>query len=168
MRFKSFSLRTLLVMVSVSCVTLGWVVANSNASRNEQRVVDQLELKSGGVAIIDSSTGSLCGTGLTGVARRTPIGVFNRLGAKFSPRIFERVTELDLYDRRYGNDALTIVKQFPDLERLGLRNTSIAPTAIAEFQQSNPRVAVEVSGSKIYDADDPFNSVQGDNPFEAP
>jgi len=167
MRFTKFGLRSLLLAVSIVGMALGWFVSNLSASRNEERLVAKLNLEHGGVAMIDSSTGLICGTGLTGVAERNPTCFPNRLGAFFWPHIFERVTVLDLRDERYGDDALDIADQLPHLKRLSLYNTSISVSRLSEFRKSNPSIAVDVSNvlNDNTDTDDPFNSIDDGNPF---
>lgn len=154
-------------MVSIVVVTLGWFLANSNASRNEDGIVARLNLSPGEVAIVDSSTGFMCGTGLTGVATKEPTNFLNRVGAIFSPRIFERVTELELHDWRYDDGILEIVEQLPYLDSVHLRNTSITQARIAEFRKLNPNVTVKCSIDtyETSDASDPFGSIDDDNPF---
>ena len=156
-----FRIPTLLAATFGLALVLAWFATNNVASQKEIRLVSQLSEKHGPVAMINSSTGLICGTGIYGYVRQESRGWLNRLGATISPKTFERVTKLEFNAVGFDDSSLNIVKQFPYIVILVINKSSITETGLASFQHSNPEINVMVNDpnfGKEPDPDDPFGS----------
>ena len=120
MRIKRFGLRTLLITTALIAAVVAWISSNMKLSQKEERIIKQLNFPHSQAVIIDSSTVQFCVSGCGCIASRTPPSLINQLGAYVSPRIFERVTEVELYGGRYDDNTLQIIGQLPYLKKLCL------------------------------------------------
>ncbi len=144
MKFR-FSLRTFLVAVTVFSVPFAWIIANVVESRQELNLVTQLELSRGRFELMDSSSYSICGVGLVGVANREPVSWLARVGSVCSPATFERVTDVWLHSEEYDDHSLEVVGRFPYLKTLMLFDTRVTRKGIDEFRDLHPAVSIRLS-----------------------
>ena len=136
-----------MVTVAVIAVVLGWLMSSLSLAKLEKRIALEINREYDGFRLTDSSTGLLCGTGLSGVARRNPTNPIDQLLSRIWPATFERVTEVGIWGQRYDNKTLETVQRFPNLCSLTINRTSITQTAVSEFRKKHPGVKIKYLAS---------------------
>ena len=117
-RWYQFSLRTLLILVTLSAVPLGWVGSKMAQARREQPAIEAIEGMGGYVAVEDGWLdkwigGTVYSVGLpnTQVSDLTPLAELNNL------------TRLDLYETQVSD--LSPLAELTNLEALDLAGTQV-------------------------------------------
>ena len=154
-RRLKFALRTLMVAILVVSVVLSWCAANRSALLVEERLLQELSAGNAQIMETDSSTQPHCSAGIDGYARRQPTSALSRMGRVFDPRLFERITELELNSPKFDDNSLLRIGEFPHLARVSGDNTLITSTGLTEFKNLHPNIDVTIT-IRTHDPDDPF------------
>ena len=144
---RQFSIRTLIILATAIALSFGWVVSNQRQSRLEDLAISQIQENYPGFMVIERSAPLYCGTGVSGIAERTPTNPLNRLLGLWWPQTFDRFTYVSMSGLRYDNKVLEIIDKLPHLQFVEFDQTSLNESDITNFRRQNPRVQVVVRPS---------------------
>ena len=159
---RRFTIRTLLVALTVIGLALSWVTTNQRRSRVEQRAIFEIKEKYNGFKVINRSTTLFCGTGLSGTAVRNPTNPVNRFFGQWWPETFDHVTEIHISGLRYDNSVMSILNRFTNLQSLSINRTSVDAAEIDSFRKSNPNIKLDVTEPtfRLTDKNDPSQMIE--------
>jgi hypothetical protein len=152
-------LSSLLIVIAIISVALGWYTVNARRYRAELSVIENLKVAPYGyVAVLHEDETLFCGTGVGGIARmrwhgpswlRTPLEWWGR-------PILYRTAELELWS--LAPDEIEQFARLRHLSRIEVYGASISEDCRARLRDMLPQVTIEVSfTAEAEDADDPFS-----------
>ncbi len=150
-RFTRYSIRSLLVLVTLMCVVLGWYAMNVRAYRAERAALARLEAMHGLIGIqIDGTRDPRlhpwCGTGVYGhgtMEQTSPFGVGRLLGSY--GEVFLRVKELELDEFKCGlySETINELTHFSYLSRLTIHGPKILEPDRQRIRAMLPNTRIE-------------------------
>lgn len=125
-RLSRYSIRSLLVLVTLACVVLGWYAMNVRAYRAERAALVWLEEVHGKIRVeIESSDDlryhpvpDIDAVGFAIMEPISPFGVHRLMGN--GGNAFSRVTEASFYARTFDFRLIKALQQFPHLSHVYL------------------------------------------------
>ena len=144
MKLRRFSIRTMIILLSVIAISLGWFTSNQRLSKFEAVTISEIQANYNGFRVINRSSPLFCGTGVSGIANRNPTNPINRVLGLWWPETFDRITHISIGGLRFDNDVLAIIDQLPHLQSVEFNQTSLHDSEISRSKRSNPRIDVQV------------------------
>ena len=163
-RWYQYSLRTLLVFVTLFAVACSWFAVKLRQARRQREAVAAIQRSSGSVMydyehIVDEDALAKSGSGIWLSERRGPEWLRNILGIDFfhnvtSASIFnddglDRLEDLPHLQTLYLRDAgitdqgIDKVKKLPRLEKLYLCDTEVTDTSVNDLQNAMPNLKIK-------------------------
>jgi Leucine Rich repeat len=135
-RWFSFSLRSLLIVVTILCVGLGWKM---HQVRNLRRAVAEVHRLGGDVNFRYE------------LDRAPPV---EPPGPKWLRRIlgddfFVEVNQIQIYTDQANDESLAIIASLPHIDSLIVRSNGITDKGLASFSQASGLEALELRSTKI-------------------
>jgi hypothetical protein len=140
-RFR-FGPRTLLALVTVLCLSLGFVV---HRAEKQRRAVQAIEAVGGTVWYEDDRN---FGT----LLRRWPVAKSNDRTDRFKRHFLHSVTEVDLRDTRSNDETLLQLASLTSIHHLTLDGTKITDDGVRSLRRLPELVFLSLSDTRITDA----------------
>lgn len=160
-RLTRFSMRTLLVLVTLQCVGLGWYVANRDQRQQEVAAVEALKvlMEDGGrIAELEEGEYLECGWGLSGVATvrlKGPEWLTRPLNSH-DLRPFHRVVKISL-TYLVDDRAIPHLAKLSSLETIYVRKGRFTDEGEALLRSTFPDAAITIEPEPELDPDSPVD-----------
>lgn len=146
-RLTRYSIRSLLVLVTLACIALGWYGANRNVRQREVAAIEELGklMRYAGIVTIEEGDNLRCGFGVTGVATVRPMRPY-WLTRRLNPGnagVFQRVVEFSSWERM-DDRAVPHLAQLKSLEQIDLSDSHLSEHGIAQLRELFPRAKIEL------------------------
>ncbi len=156
-RLTRYSIRSLLVLVTLTCLVLGWYAANVRAYRAERAVLVGIEQIHGTIEVEIDSMGdprghALPAMGVVGHATLEPISPFgvHRLLGNYR-NAFSRVTQLSLYIQTVDFRVFEMLQQFPYLSSVYVDGSHIPKADRERIARLLPNVTFDFYIMEVVD-----------------
>ncbi len=147
-RFFRYSLRTLMLVVTVFCVWLGWQVQKA---RNQQYVISIVVAENGLIAYQHGLIEYQGGTDrMRKLSKDGPPGS-TWLRRLIGNEYFFRVSRVEVHGERIDDTFLAAIKRLADIRGLSVGGPSLTDEGVKHISKMNRLEALNVSGRRVTD-----------------
>ena len=153
-RWLQFSLRTLLLFVTVCAILCSWLAVRVRQAKREREATQVIRRLSGSSYRADrcDDDGQLIGNDGTGGVYDTGGGLRGRIAQTLGREWAYAVVNVDLSDCEINDDDLATLESFPGLKWLGLGRTEITDRGLKHLAGLKSLRSLELCGAKVTDA----------------
>ncbi len=139
-RWLQFSLRTLLLLVLVACVGMGWFALEMRRARERQQAVEKIEELGGVVFFEEDHSGNTIRTAPAWL--RKPIG----------EDLFFNVKEVDFRNRSLTDAGLRHLRGLGELQSLSLSDTQVTDAGLVQLESLTHLRELDLMRTSVTDA----------------
>ena len=141
-RWFRFSLRTLLVVVVLLCLPLGWFAARLRDAERQRKAVEAIRAAGGAVKYDYQEAGGW------GAEPNAPAWLREVVGDDF----FSDVVEVHLLGTTFGDESMEHLKRLTNLNGLGLNDTQVTDAGLDHIKRLPSLEALYLGGTDVTDA----------------